>query len=699
MTDEGSFGSATSSSAGATLVITVTEACNAGDACFVWVAWDNNNAATPTGPSDVMLRCDDQRDNDWRTLASGQAIGSGASTASHCAIFGAVLDTELGIGDTITITHTGNSGLVAKAATSRRFSSWGKANIGVAANGAAAESGSADPASIALSSMASREYLILHGISYEGPSTDSYTQDSDYTSIDFVGTDTGTDLADQSIKGGFRIATLTGDTVDVAADSRDHKQILVACFPTNAPYVRWSNAGLATTGLAFSVTSATPSVAVGNSTSTGWIRKGDVVVAVESSQQIINMARSPVGNDMRFCGTGRLVVGDITMTVKWRRLLGDETSIVSADIGAANAMSIVILGGCCPTGTPFENLGEATEASTDTSVEFTGNTAGFNEELILLLASHGIDANSTNQYSGYTNANLTQIEEIADNGSNAGNGIGIGMATGILATAGSVGTTTATLGASDVDITVTLGFKPKNAATPTTPWVRTVLDRNEGSGALALSWDASEVEADDVIFLFVNSEAQDVATPTDYNEAPDSPQSTTGTELAVFYKVADGTETGLTIADSGDHQIAAAIAVANADVDSVLDVTAGGVESTSDTSLSATGDTTTVANTLVLIGASHSTDDASRGFYGFNNADLAGFAPGANLIEQVCEFSGTAGAGGGVAVACAPKAAAGAFGATTATLVDASPKAFWSGAVRVLPAAAPSTFVPRVVFL
>jgi hypothetical protein len=80
---------------------------------------------------------------------------------------------------------------------------------------------------------AEREYLLLHVLGTEGPNTDTYTWDSDYTAITGSGTTghgIGPPTGDVHVRGGFRIASgLTSDTVDIAsAIDRDNDQALVA---------------------------------------------------------------------------------------------------------------------------------------------------------------------------------------------------------------------------------------------------------------------------------------------------------------------------------------------------------------------------------------------------------------------------------------------------------------------------------------
>ena len=74
---------------------------------------------------------------------------------------------------------------------------------------------------LTLSSLPSQAYLFLHILGVEGPDTDAYTWDADYTQITTTGTTGGTDTDNVHIRGGYRIATLTGDTVGITSTTAD----------------------------------------------------------------------------------------------------------------------------------------------------------------------------------------------------------------------------------------------------------------------------------------------------------------------------------------------------------------------------------------------------------------------------------------------------------------------------------------------
>lgn len=100
----------------------------------------------------------------------------------------------------------------------------------------------ADPADITLGSLADAERLFFWALSGEGPETDSYTIDSDYTSIAGTGTTGGVDATNQHLRMAYRIVTATTDTVATSSDTADRDYAQVLC---SFREVDWGGAGAA----------------------------------------------------------------------------------------------------------------------------------------------------------------------------------------------------------------------------------------------------------------------------------------------------------------------------------------------------------------------------------------------------------------------------------------------------------------------
>lgn len=227
--------------AGNTLAVT-TQGAPVGSMVVIYIAWDNNNASTVTGPDDTQITVADSAGNTWVRVAGAQ--NTSQANRSHVQIYASKITNQIAVGGTVTATHTVSSSWVAKAAAVELFAIEGIAPV--VAGRSHVHTVAADPASLTLSGLADPNipYIILHGIAAEGPVTDAYTWDADYTQIVPVGTTGSTDETNMTISGGFRIVDITADTVDVTSTTadRDYSQVLAA-LQTSAVYVK---SGLAT---------------------------------------------------------------------------------------------------------------------------------------------------------------------------------------------------------------------------------------------------------------------------------------------------------------------------------------------------------------------------------------------------------------------------------------------------------------------
>lgn len=208
-----------------------------------------------------------------------------------------------------------------------------------------------------------------------------------------------------------------------------------------------------------------------------------------------------------------------------------------------------------------------------------------------------------------------------------------------------------------------------------------------GTGALGSVGFPTGILPGDIIMLAVETANESISTPADWTEVTDSPQGTgagggtSSTRLTLFWqRYAEGGATTVAVSDSGNHQLAQTFAfrgcLASGDP---WDILVSGVDSTEDTSVSATGGTTTVDDCLVAVFCARSADAGADQFSSWANADLAGFT-------ERTDFGTTQGNGGGHSLATGVKTTAGAFGASTATLANASVKAFIVVALEPSPA-------------
>jgi MSHA biogenesis protein MshQ len=198
-----------------------------------------------------------------------------------------------------------------------------------------------------------------------------------------------------------------------------------------------------------------------------------------------------------------------------------------------------------------------------------------------------------------------------------------------------------------------------------------------GTGAVSPAWPAHA--AGDIALLFVETtggQTATLSTAAGFVEITGSPQATgtttNGTRITVFWaRATTAAMASPTVAGPGDHVYAQILTYRGAAATgNPWNVTGGGVKATASTSVTVTGVTTTVADTLIVQAVARDNDSAAAAFSALANANLT------SLTEQT-DAGTTSGNGGGFVVWDGVKASAGATGNTTAT-VTSSVNAFIS---------------------
>ncbi len=194
----------------------------------------------------------------------------------------------------------------------------------------------------------------------------------------------------------------------------------------------------------------------------------------------------------------------------------------------------------------------------------------------------------------------------------------------------------------------------------------------EGQGAVSPAWPVGAHATDDigVIFAVSANEAIALSVAADFAEVTDSPQGTgtvggaAATRIAAFWcRATSGAMATPTIADPGNHVFAQMLTFRNCVATGDPWEDTAGDTGAADTAVAIPGGVTAAINRLIVAACSSGFDSATGQFSGWTNADLA------NLAERI--NAGTAlGNGSGLGVVTGEKAAAGAFGATTATLAN-----------------------------
>jgi hypothetical protein len=195
------------------------------------------------------------------------------------------------------------------------------------------------------------------------------------------------------------------------------------------------------------------------------------------------------------------------------------------------------------------------------------------------------------------------------------------------------------------------------------------------SGAVSAITPAlpASLATDDILFLVVQTRSGQAVSVA--NAAGGTwnligqPQDgqTPGNKLSLWWSRYNGTQTAPTTSDSGDHQIGGIVAYRGCltSGDPFEAMAQGNSGATADTTFTSTGLTTLGTDRRYVVFAGRTIDTAGAHYSSWTNGDVA------NGSEDFDDGS-TAGVGGGVAIWSAEKAAAGAIGATTATVAAAT---------------------------
>lgn len=199
-----------------------------------------------------------------------------------------------------------------------------------------------------------------------------------------------------------------------------------------------------------------------------------------------------------------------------------------------------------------------------------------------------------------------------------------------------------------------------------------------------VAWPVGHL-ADDIGILVVQTANETVATPSGWTQISLSPQGTGAqsvagsTGVAVFWKRAtSAAEADVTLADTGDHQIARIYVFRGCDTGAApIEAAAGGTVDTADTAVALSTGSSTVADCLAVAVLTNATDTSSSQTSGWANSALAS-------VTVRNDKNAVTGVGGGITVVTGEKAVAGALGTWTATLLNASLQAYVTFALRPL---------------
>jgi hypothetical protein len=119
------------------------------------------------------------------------------------------------------------------------------------------------------------------------------------------------------------------------------------------------------------------------------------------------------------------------LAVFWKRTVGGDTAPTVAGTANNTEGQIHCFSGVIESGNPWDiGAGGNDSGANDLSGVIPGASTSTANTLVVLITSSSYNGNSTAQCSGWTNANLTNITEYADQTSTSGLGGGHCMATG-----------------------------------------------------------------------------------------------------------------------------------------------------------------------------------------------------------------------------------------------------------------------------
>ena len=209
-------------------------------------------------------------------------------------------------------------------------------------------------------------------------------------------------------------------------------------------------------------TAATGTTSIAPSLPTGYAVNDIFLLFVETANQTVTTPSgwTIVTNSPQGTGTagGTSATG---LSVFWKRAASTSESAPTVTISSGNHAigQIMAFRGCVTSGNPWDVTAGNVASTASKSVSIPGATTSVNNCLIILAVAYATDT-TTPQTSAWTNANLTGVTEVVDNATATGNGGGFGVATGLRASAGNYGTTSATLSTSSVQGRMSIALKP-----------------------------------------------------------------------------------------------------------------------------------------------------------------------------------------------------------------------------------------------
>jgi hypothetical protein len=152
------------------------------------------------------------------------------------------------------------------------------------------------------------------------------------------------------------------------------------------------------------------------------------------------------------------------LMVLWRRAASDaESAVTVPDPGDHLVAQIFAFRGVRRDIAPGQIYATDAKTTASTSATWPSITTLTAQNLILSVATRPTDASSSNSWSAFANANLTNVAEIGDILAAAGNGGGFGVFVGVSQTAQNIGNSTATITVSSTSAYMVAALEPSLA--------------------------------------------------------------------------------------------------------------------------------------------------------------------------------------------------------------------------------------------
>lgn len=212
-------------SAGTSITGTVTATIEAGNVALVVVAIDN--LGTSDGDNSEVTSVTDSAGNTYQKLGEFTNANGSAGAGATVSVWASVLATQL-VSTVGTVTANFSGSVTASAMIVHEFTVTAGAELTVAGTVQTLANDAADPGSMSLSGLTSREYLYVRCIASESNSTAVITTSASFTTLSRSVANTGTSATSMGARGEFRINTSTGETSDPTLFSADHASVFLA---------------------------------------------------------------------------------------------------------------------------------------------------------------------------------------------------------------------------------------------------------------------------------------------------------------------------------------------------------------------------------------------------------------------------------------------------------------------------------------